>query len=100
MDIPHFTEEQKRRQDELFAEAERRKEFFSSPSRGDIEFQTDSGVRYFHQAGTNTLSVVKPLRAPKPRTASKPKIPQHDCKVDYYETIDAEGRVWQVEHRH
>ena len=102
MDIPHFTEAQKRRQDELFAEAAKRKELFSSLDDRDLEFENNSGSRYFRQAGTDSVSVSnrRSISIRKPNMEDKPKIPQHNCKVDYYETTDAEGRVWQVEHRH
>ena len=102
MNIPHFTEAQKRCQDKLFAEAAKRKELFSSLGDRDLEFENSSGSRYFHKAGTDNVSVSnrRSISVRKPNISDKPKVPKHECKFDYYETTDAEGRVWQVEHRH
>ena len=102
MNIPHFTEEQKRRQDRLFAEAAKRKESFSTQCDLNLEFENGSGSRYFHQAGADNVSVSnrRSISARKPNIGGKPNVPKHECRLDYYETIDSEGRVWQVEHRH
>jgi len=74
----------------------------STISRRDTVHHLMLGDTSSHQAGTDNVSVSnrRSISIRKPNMDDKPKIPQHNCKVDYYETTDAEGRVWQVEHRH
>ena len=98
MNIPHFTKAQKRAQDRLFRSAENSQKCFSENFNTNLEFQSDSGVRYSYGPGSCKIGVSDDSITKQKKFESK--IPDPECKVEHYTTTDQEGRTWYVERRH